>query len=425
MKTPTQFRPRVAAALASASLCLSLCGAAVAADAPPQLDPTQSPALLAQTFVKSYGVEKIKTRKLAITSFGVEFNQKVHVNSRSSGTYYNNKTDFLLQGVDDAVYQRITDRAYQKLLTELKDGGFEVLPPEALRASAAYQALLRDSGAKAKTATEYKLRKRFDAERDVSAMVFSPTGLQYYEPEIDEDEGRAPAGDTAQGVLGSLAKKIGDKAGRKIRRNEVELAKELGANVLKLRLVVGFGDASASVAANTSYKTDYINERVIKQLEVSRANKARSRLSVLGRGESYIALRTEEANPNRKDRTTVHFGGNGLLGSMMKGTELDVLDGNVSFWLTESVDSGESFLAGEVEQVGKPAAEPKGSDGMALASKLGGIFSGAREPSSGRIAADATSTFVANADPELYEYLASAYLDVARAMLISKMAAKP
>ena len=395
-----------------------------AADAPPPLDPTKPPDVLAQTFVKTYGLDKLKNRKLAITSFGVEFNQKVHVNARSSDYYYNNKTDFVLRGVDDAVFQRIADRAYKKLLEDLGQAGYQVLPAEALQASAAYQALLKDAGAKQKTPTEYKLKKRFDSERDVSASVIAPTGLQYYEPELDEDEGRGPAGDTAQGVLGSLAKNIGNKAGRKVRMHEVEVAKELGATVMKVRYVIGFGDASASVVANTTYKTDYIAEKVVKQLEVNRANSVRSRLSVLGRGETYFAFRTEDANPNRKERTTVHFGGSGLLASALKGTDSEVLDGNASLWLMESVDSGESFLSADTQAAVAAAPEKKESGALSLFKGLGSALTGATA-SKGTVTASETSSFVANADPDLFEYLASAYLDVSRAMLMSKLTAKP
>ncbi|MBI3902129.1 MAG: hypothetical protein HY306_04190 [Nitrosomonadales bacterium] len=411
------FIPAAQAGLFGSLASMAGSSGSTSGDAPPPFDPAQPPASLAETFVKTYGLDKLKTKRVAITSFGVEFNRKVHVSVSDrniiTDTYSNNKTDFTLEGVPDEVMQRVADRAYDQFVADLQHAGFEVLPQETLRTNEAYQTLIKGAKAQEKTNIEYKISKRFDYDHDVSSTVVAPHGLQYYEPEIDEDEGRGAAGDNMLGVIGSLAKNVGDKAGRKIRMNEVEAAKSLDANILKARFVVGFGDASASTVQQHSIHTDYLREEVSQKLTTSNKNSAKSRLSILGRGESYIAFRTAEASPYHKERTTVHGGKGGLLSKMMVGTEHDSLDGNVTLWLAESVDSTDSFLADKVKDAttASQEADNKSSSGFAAATAKFGQFIGSSQ----------SKSFVAQADPDLYEYLTSAYLDAVRKMFVAKL----
>jgi len=76
-----------------------------------------------------------------------------------------------------------------------------------------------------------------------------------------------PAGCTAQAKLGNLATDIGNKAGCKVSTHKVEVTKVLSATVLRVRHAIGFGDALASMAVNTTRKTIQAAEKVVKQLD--------------------------------------------------------------------------------------------------------------------------------------------------------------
>ncbi len=164
--------------------------------------------------------------KVAIAEFGVEFYTQLHAEGRQGGAAAMVTTE--LQGVSDADFQAITDQAYADTLAALKSAGIEVLDQAALNADAGYQALAEKYGAPSPyTFTDSSVVKA----KPMVSKVFAPAGMKAF---LSTSTGRGDFGQR----LDSQNQGRGTKEG--------ELAKSLGATLLHVHYLVGFGLPSAS-----------------------------------------------------------------------------------------------------------------------------------------------------------------------------------
>ena len=114
------------------------------------------------------------TQKVAIAEFDVEFYTQlvaeVHKNSGASARYF-----ATLQGVADADFQAVTDKAYQDTVDALKAAGFEVVDLPTLTANPGYQALAEKYGAPSPyTFTDSSIVK---SEPNIS-LIYAPAGMK-------------------------------------------------------------------------------------------------------------------------------------------------------------------------------------------------------------------------------------------------------
>ena len=162
------------------------------------------------------------TQKVAIAEFDVEFYTQlvaeVHKNSGASARYF-----ATLQGVADADFQAVTDKAYQDTVDALKAAGFEVVDLPTLTANPGYQALAEKYGAPSPyTFTDSSIVK---SEPNIS-LIYAPAGMKAFF-----------SSSSARGDFGQRTDQQNYARGAK----EGDLAKALGATLLHVHYLVGFG----------------------------------------------------------------------------------------------------------------------------------------------------------------------------------------
>lgn len=101
----------------------------------------------ADQFVETDDLSKIPGKKVAITSFGIEFDTNVF---SVTSTRINNRNSTSTKTADVALsneaMQAIVDDAYAKLVKDLTAAGFEILPYDSYRETPAYQSLIKSVG---------------------------------------------------------------------------------------------------------------------------------------------------------------------------------------------------------------------------------------------------------------------------------------
>jgi hypothetical protein len=97
------------------------------------IDLTAEPAPTAEKAVKCENMKKLKdVKKVVVSSFDVQFVTARKANAHAGGTSDKGAayvhSDVTLKGLDDSVFQAITDQAYTNFVNELKTNGYEVMP---------------------------------------------------------------------------------------------------------------------------------------------------------------------------------------------------------------------------------------------------------------------------------------------------------
>lgn len=168
------------------------------------------------------------TQKVAIAEFGVEFYTQIHAEGRQGGA--NAQVTTTLGGVGAADFQAIADKAYAETVASLKAAGFEVLDQAALDADPGYQKLAEKYGEPSPwTFTDTSIVKG----KPMISQVVAPTGMKAYFSSSLKAE---------RGSFGQRTDAQNQGRGAK----EGELAKSLGATLLHIHYLVGFGMPSAS-----------------------------------------------------------------------------------------------------------------------------------------------------------------------------------
>jgi hypothetical protein len=132
-----------------------------------------------------------------------------------------------LQGVGDADFKAVTEKAYADTVAALKAAGFEVVDPATLAANKGYQALAKKYGEPSPyTFTDSSIGK---SEPNVS-LIYAPAGmLAFFSSSM---------------IRGSFGQRV-DAQNQKRGAKEGKVAKELGATLLHIHYLVGFAQPYA------------------------------------------------------------------------------------------------------------------------------------------------------------------------------------
>jgi len=166
------------------------------------------------------------TQKVAIAEFGVEFytqlSAEVHKNSGAAARFF-----ATLQGVGDEDFKAVTEKAYADTVAALKAAGFEVVEPAVLAADTGYQALAQKYGAPSPyTFTDSSFVK---SEPNIS-VIYAPAGM--------------PAFFSSSMIRGDFGQRTAaQNQGRGAKEGDV--AKSLGATLLHVHYLIGFGQPYA------------------------------------------------------------------------------------------------------------------------------------------------------------------------------------
>jgi hypothetical protein len=143
--------------------------------------------------------------------------------------------------------------AYQQLQKSLTDAGFEVVPEAQVKASANYQAILKQAG--------YTNHSRF-ANMLGDVTLVAPGNLQPYVAYSGETGTFTTTSKTYLGWISAFSAKSSTPGGPsaitmgnawKVPGLEVALAKELNAHVVKATYVISLGTTSAKRSTSSSY----------------------------------------------------------------------------------------------------------------------------------------------------------------------------
>lgn len=180
----------------------------------------------------SLGDDKVSafkgSQKVAITEFGVEFYTQIHAEGRQGGA--DARVTSTLAGVGAEDFQAITEQAYAETVASLKAAGFEVLEMAALSADPGYQVLADKYG----LPSPYSFSDTsFGNDKPMISQIVAPAGMPaYFSSSLA----------VVRGGFGQRTDAQNQGRGMK----EGELAKSLGATLLHIHYLVGFGLPSAS-----------------------------------------------------------------------------------------------------------------------------------------------------------------------------------
>ena len=239
----------------------------------------------ADQYVETEGLSRLTSRKIAIVSFGIEYDTKVvyplsycHGYQYPGGLY--TIRHFQKEMTLDLTRERmqwLADQAYTKLVTDFQAAGYDIIPSEVYQETQAYQALIELVEPKSPASTAFRFG---DPENVVTgeALVFAPTDRVWYSPPLGEVGSRI--GDT----LTSLGSEIryarrGFSGGQAVTKAEVELADALNATLLKVYYVVS--------PVRSFVETKFLEGGVPVEGH-----------TIIGRGETRIAFRTPGAPTN-------------------------------------------------------------------------------------------------------------------------------
>lgn len=191
-------------------------------------------AALADQFVSVVNPEYVKgVKKIFIPSFQVEF---VTRSGASAHSYYSTQYQsadvsvaYSLKGVDDTVFQSLTDAAYGDFVTFLEARGVEVISWETLKANPVFQKIA-SYGERAPSEQTSRVEPKAGKSR-----IFTPKDMPVYFTLYDKKVG-----------IGELFSQFGAAASADAPHNlEARLIEELDATMARVRIVVGFADLTS------------------------------------------------------------------------------------------------------------------------------------------------------------------------------------
>lgn len=279
------------------------------------------------------------TKRVAVTSVMVSFQASVGGEKTNTSGLFAAKTDtsstLQMPVMDTKLLGEITDEIYKQLQDDLAANGFEVLPEATVVGSAGYQKI-------AKLAGISNFSKFANMEGDT--MLVGATGLKPYLP-YNAETGKFSASikGTIKGWVGGMGGKSSTDGGPSaisiaeiygLPGLEVELAKELNANLVKATYVVTLGSAKAAVDRFSSTSHNAYTGSAFAQVG-------------LRAGQTRIAFRTPAANAKGESAPGGYAANFGNSASPAK-------DGNVVVSLGEPLLGGTDFFAVTEPDVKKP-----------------------------------------------------------------------
>ena len=269
------------------------------------------------------------TKRIAITNVMVSFQASVGGDKTNTSGLFAAKTDastsVQMPEMDTKLLGEITDEIYAQLKADLTASGFEVLPEATVVASPAYQKIIKEAGIS-------NFSKFADKSGDV--MLVGASSLKPYlaynaetgafgYPSKHLIKGWVSISGASSTPGGPTGTSIGTIY--KLPGLEVELAKELNANVLKATYVVTLGSTKASVDRFSSSHQNTYTGTAFVQVGL-RADQTR------------IAFRTPAAKS--KGESTSHS-----ISSNFGDKSPPAKDGDVVVTLAESLAGGTDFFA--------------------------------------------------------------------------------
>jgi len=279
------------------------------------------------------------TRRVAITSVMVSFQASAGGEKTNTSGLFAAKTDssssLLMPEMDAKLRADIADDIYKQLQADLAANGFEVLPQATVVASPAYQKIVKMAGIS-------NFSKFANLDGDV--MLVGASGLKPYLP-YNGETGKFSAQLKGQikGWVGGLGGKSSTEGGPSaisigeiygLPGLEVELAKELNANLVKATYVVTLGSAKAAVDRFSSTSHNTYTGSAFAQVG-------------LRAGQTRIAFRTPSANSKGETAPGGYTANFGNSASPAK-------DGDVVVTLGEALLGGTDFFLVTEPEVKKP-----------------------------------------------------------------------
>ena len=279
------------------------------------------------------------TKRVAISSVMVSFQASAGGEKTNTSGLFAAKTDtsssLQMPEMDTKLLADITDDIYKQLQADLADAGFEVLPEATVVASPAYQKIAKMAGIS-------NFSKFANLDGDV--MLVGASGLTPYLP-YNAESGKfsAQLKGNIKGWVGGFGGKSSTEGGPSVISIgeiyglpglEVELAKELNANLVKATYVVTLGSAKAAVDRFSSTSHNTYTGSAFAQVG-------------LRAGQTRIAFRTPSANTKGESAPggySANFGNNAS----------PAKDGNVVVTLGEPLLGGTDFFAVTEPDVKKP-----------------------------------------------------------------------
>jgi hypothetical protein len=226
-------------------------------------------AALAAEYTQAHKPDVLAGKRIAITSFGVEYQTKVKAYGSSFGSTSSSTSVLSLDGVKPETMQAIADEAYAELVRDLTAAGYEVVDQATLEANDDYQRLKKRALASGEEINVADHDKKVLTNK---SRVYSPKGAIFYRPAVDEAGQRI-------GTIGNMFSSLGNSMSPN-KNLEADIGKALKANVLKVYYAVGFGSASAS--ASGGYSGSAFN---------SQSQSVRVQLNLIGDGETRFSFR--------------------------------------------------------------------------------------------------------------------------------------
>ncbi len=309
---------RIACWLITASLTLAI-GQVYAA----------APASVKTVMIDSSASELVATKRVAISSVMVSFQASAGGEKTNTSGLFAAKTDasssLQMPDMDTALLAAIADDIYKQLQLDLAANGFEVVPEATVVASPTYQKITKMAG--------ISNFSKF-ANLDGNVMLVGASGLTPYLPySAESGKFSAQLNGQIKGWIGGMGGKSATEGGPSVISIgkiyglpglEVELAKELNANVVKATYVVTLGSAEAAVDRFSSTSHNSYTGSAFAQ-------------AGLRAGQTRIAFRTPTARKKGESAPggyTANFGKNAS----------PAKDGNVVVSLGEPLLGGTDFF---------------------------------------------------------------------------------
>jgi hypothetical protein len=188
-------------------------------------------------------------KRVAIAQFGVEYYTQLTVVARSGGNTATQVSN--LEGVSEPAMQALANALYADTVVKLKEAGFEVVEQAAVAADPGYQALVASY---AKPSPMVMRDSQGLASGEHVSKVFAPAGMQAF----------YASGGSSGGILrGNMGDRLNSQ-NYGIAMKEAEVAKRLGATLLKFHFLASYG---ATTASKNGFLAVYTNNAAKVSLE--------------------------------------------------------------------------------------------------------------------------------------------------------------